>query len=120
MACPPFLAEPRKRPLEPLAEQRRALALAARRGEQRRGVDGSQRPEDPRGCGLQVGVDSELLRRRGDGLRLWRAGAGCGRGGGCCSSLPPPPPLLPPRGPFWGGGDPQHPGKSVARRIEFR
>src|SRR3954447_16005875 len=108
MACPPFLAEPRKRPLEPLAEQRRALALAARGGEQRRGVDGSQRPEDARGCGLQVGVDSELRGRRRDTLRLWR------RGG---EILAPSYPSLPHR-PALVGGDPEHPGKSIARRIE--
>src|SRR5206468_8660265 len=65
---------------------------------------------DPRGGSLQIGVDGDVLRRRRDGLGLWR------RGG---EILAPSRPALPYRAAFVGG-DPEYPGNGVATGIEFR
>src|SRR5438270_10423835 len=75
MACPPLLAETRKRPLEALAEQARFFPLATGRSEESLRIGGPQRAKDGGGGGLQVTVDGGVLRGGRCGYRVRRRGA---------------------------------------------
>src|SRR5438067_6810551 len=110
MACPPLLAETRKRPLEALWEQARFFPLATGRSEESLRIGGPQRAKDGGGGGLQVTVDGGVLRGGRCGYRVRRRGA----------EVLAPSRLLLAQGPAFVRADPERPRKRVAPGIEFR